>query len=503
MTETSQTNSVTERLGGLPRSGWQAGRNLRLLFFGLALLAVLWWGYSGSTHPVTLVINGHRSSIETHNLLVENILQQMGLQLEPDDRVLPAIGATLEPGDTLTIDLARPVALEADGRIQQMLTHAQTVGELLTMANLTTHPRDEIFLNGELVTDDAPLPAPKPTRTGAAATARAEPVRLLLHRAVPVTLHNGPATSTFFSARPTVGEALLEQGITLYLGDNVTPDLGTPLLPDMHVYLQPATPVNIQVDGQTVKTRTQGETVGQVLAQEGIALMGQDYSLPPTDQPITANDTIELIRVREAMEITEEFIPFETEWIADEGMEIDQREIRQVGATGVIKTRTRVRFENGQEAKRNLEDAWLAQEPSAQIIAYGTNIVVRTLTTPDGPIEYWRRINMRSTAYSAATSGKDADHPRYGITRSGLPAGLGVVAVDPRVIPLMTDLYIEDYGPAVAGDTGGRILGKHIDLGFPDDEPLPVIFNWRDVYVLTPVPPADQIRYVLPSWPQN
>ena len=53
-----------------------------------------------------------------------------------------------------------------------------------------------------------------------------------------------------------------------------------------------------------------------------------------------------------------------------------------------------------------------------------------------------------------------------GNTAIGLQAGYGVVAVDPDVIGLGTRLYIEDYGYAVAGDTGGAIKGNRIDLGF-------------------------------------
>ena len=51
-------------------------------------------------------------------------------------------------------------------------------------------------------------------------------------------------------------------------------------------------------------------------------------------------------------------------------------------------------------------------------------------------------------------------------TATGMKQGYGVVAVDPKVIPLMSKLYIPGYGVAIAGDVGGAIKNRRIDLGF-------------------------------------
>jgi 3D (Asp-Asp-Asp) domain-containing protein len=53
-----------------------------------------------------------------------------------------------------------------------------------------------------------------------------------------------------------------------------------------------------------------------------------------------------------------------------------------------------------------------------------------------------------------------------GTTASGLPVGPGIVAVDPRVIPLGTKLFIPGYGKGVAADVGGGIKGAIIDLWY-------------------------------------
>ena len=69
-----------------------------------------------------------------------------------------------------------------------------------------------------------------------------------------------------------------------------------------------------------------------------------------------------------------------------------------------------------------------------------------------------RSFTARMTAYAHGTR-----------TASGTPVRWGVVAVDPKVIPLGSRLMIEGFEDVfVAEDTGGGVRGNHVDIYFPD-----------------------------------
>jgi 3D (Asp-Asp-Asp) domain-containing protein len=78
----------------------------------------------------------------------------------------------------------------------------------------------------------------------------------------------------------------------------------------------------------------------------------------------------------------------------------------------------------------------------------------------------------------SALGGASVDHPYRlrvdavayhlpGNTALGIPVRKGVVAVDPRLIPLGTRLHVPGYGPAIAADVGVAIKGRIIDLWMP------------------------------------
>ncbi|MCK4450192.1 MAG: G5 domain-containing protein, partial [Anaerolineae bacterium] len=327
-------------------------------------------------------------------------------------------------------------------------------------------------------------------------------LHVAIQRAVPIHLDNSGHLTILHTTEATLGEALRAEGIILYLGDRIEPSLSSPISEDMQVHIQRSKPATIQVDGRLIKTRTRGETVSEALAQEGVALLGKDYTMPGVDAPIVGDADIRVVRVKEEMAIEQDPISFETAWQPDPNLELDHQRLDQEGENGVTKRRIHVVYENGQEVERALEAEWVDHEPKNKVIAYGTKIVLRELETPGGDLTYWRKVRALATSYTAATSGKSRDHPLYGITRLGWQMKGGLVAVDPQVINLETEMYVPGYGMGVAADTGGKIRGRHVDLGYEEDE-LRLWYGWVDVYLLAPPPPADQIHWVLPSWPRE
>lgn len=466
----------------------------RLVLLGalaLAALTLALEAYLSTAVDVTVRVDGTVHEVTAYRRTVGGLLRAMGIAFGDADIVIPPPETRLVGAMEVTVLHARLVHVEADGRALQVSTHARTPADALREQGISVGPADRVRVNGEPWGLDQPFP---PAQSAPA------PVRLNLRRAVPIQVELDGVRADLRTAALTVGEALREEGITLYLGDLVRPDLGTPVSAGLQVFVERSVPVEIAVDGRTVETRTRRRTVGEVLADEGVHLVGQDYAAVPLDTPVVPGLRVEVVRVREALEVEQEVIPYETLWQPDPNLELDQQRLEQAGEPGLIKHRYRTVWENGVPRERTLEETWVDREPTTRLIAYGTKIVSRPLETPEGTFTYWRKIRMLATSYSAATAGKDRDHPEYGITYLGWPMRKGIVAVDPNVIPLGAKVYVPGYGVGVAGDTGGAIKGRHIDLGYDEDN-LVLWYRWVDVYLLDPPPPKSRIRWVLPNWP--
>jgi 3D (Asp-Asp-Asp) domain-containing protein len=150
------------------------------------------------------------------------------------------------------------------------------------------------------------------------------------------------------------------------------------------------------------------------------------------------------------------------------------------GTPGVLELRTRYAQRDGGAVHRIVLWSTVVRAPRPRVVADGIGYSPLAAFEAHGiaRMGYFARgaIEMIATAYTASCGGCD------GMTAIGRRAGRGIVAVDPRVIPLGTRLYIPGYGPAIAGDTGGSIVGRRIDLGF-DSVRDAMLFGRRDITV--------------------
>jgi 3D (Asp-Asp-Asp) domain-containing protein len=314
-----------------------------------------------------------------------------------------------------------------------------------------------------------------------------------------VTVRAGQLVADVPLEGPSVAGGL-HSSAHLYEGDHLWPPEDQPLHSGASVWLDRSVPFTLVRGSERMDLRGHGGTIGEALASVGVYLVGRDYTVPDASEPLRPYQTISIHRVNEYLRIEQETTSFETRWEGDPELEIDQTRMVREGQEGVRLYRYRITEINGEEVERKLEDTWVQQEPQDRIMAYGTKVVVRTLDTPQGPVEYWRRIRVLVTSYSPSTAGPSPSASNFGITRSGKRATVGMIAVDPSVIPMGTRMYVPGYGMGSAEDTGSAIIGRHIDVCY-DDHNLVHWRRWVDVYLLTPVPPESSIRYVLPNWP--
>lgn len=191
------------------------------------------------------------------------------------------------------------------------------------------------------------------------------------------------------------------------------------------------------------------------------------------DEELTQNQFITLIHLKEEYVDIKEPINFKTEVIYNNNIPYGVENILTHGESGLKSIYTLITFENGKEVTREIIQETIISYPVNQVKEIGTK---RTVATSTGNFQYLDSFMVEATAYSP----QQPNLSNY--TATGIRATRGVVAVDPSVIPLGTNLYIPGYGHAVAADTGGAIRGKKIDLCF-DNIQESIEFGRRNIKV--------------------
>lgn len=205
-----------------------------------------------------------------------------------------------------------------------------------------------------------------------------------------------------------------------------------------------------------------------------IVSASEEYQIITVDTP---QPLITETRFEEKFITQSDPIEFETEYKDNPEIEAGEESVVQEGKDGKKVKHIKITYYNGEEFERDhVKTETIKPEP--KIISRGTKIVWKTLQTADGEIKYWKKIRVYATHYDQHCNGCNK------WTATGMRAGKGVIAVDPSVIKMRSEVYIPGYGKAVAGDTGGAIKGKIIDLGFDDAKTAGWSARYVDIYLM-------------------
>jgi 3D (Asp-Asp-Asp) domain-containing protein len=299
-----------------------------------------------------------------------------------------------------------------------------------------------------------------------------------------VTVVADGAESTFYTQARTVADLLAERGLAPAPGDYVSAAFTDPVTDGTRVVIRTSIPVRLAVGGTVRTVRSADASVADVLRNQHVRVGRSDVIEPPADSALEANETIRVVRV--------------ATWTAHEHRAIAPKTIERTDATlatgkvvtladgsaGVRDTFVRFTRRDGASPQRTVLASRIIREPRARILVRGIatySSLARLATQGFESAVHMAgsALHMIATAYTANCTGCS------GITASGVRAGFGIIAVDPSVVPLGTKVFIPGYGRAVAGDTGGAIVGNRVDLGF-DSETAAMNFGRRPVklYIL-------------------
>ena len=246
------------------------------------------------------------------------------------------------------------------------------------------------------------------------------------------------------------------------------------------------------VSGQTQRgdiTPEAGLTIGQALSQMGIILSSTDRVTPDASELFRAGQTVRVTRVSIETQTRRETIPAEVRYQPTTAIKAGTSQVTQYPRAGYKEIVEKVWEKDGVETLRKPVSSVVGRAPQPKIIALGvTSRFMPGAIAPHkryanalsyrggGPrdrmlaaraegkkplLRVARKLTMLTTGYNGAEMGGGGSR-----TATGMRVGYGAIAVDPRVIPLGSKLYVEGYGYGFACDTGGAIKGNHIDLAF-------------------------------------
>lgn len=343
------------------------------------------------------------------------------------------------------------VAITLDGKEETITTHSRTVEGLLDSLEITLSDKDYVFPSKDTKITDGLNVEWKPAKQ--------------------VHIVKDNEKKTVWTVSNTVEELLSEQKIELSAHDQVYPNLDENIENNLEVTIDFAFLVKVNDGGKEEEVYTTSISVEDFLKQQEIVLNELDRVENDLTATLTADDTINIIRVEKSNETVQEKVNYATVTKKDSSLLKGSQKVITQGQEGLVNKEYEVVKENGVVVSKTLLKETKVKDAVDKVVAVGTQVSVAQASR--GSVTSGEELTVTATAYTPYCTGCS------GVTATGINLknnpDLKVIAVDPSIIPLGTKVYVEGYGYAIAGDTGGAIKGNKIDVFFPTKSQA---YNW-------------------------
>lgn len=329
----------------------------------------------------------------------------------------------------------KTIDLTINGEPIQITTIFGTIGQALEHSKFEFYPEDIVI----------------PSRD----TKVTKGLSVEVTKSVPVKFSVDDQTFTTRTPAKTVGEAITElaerYSIEVKDVDEVNVSRTDVVSSEMEIKVHKAIPIIVNADGIKSEAFIAPRTVADALKKLGLTLGAKDKISLALDHMLEPNDQLDVVRVSEKIEVLTSEIPYQTvAQPADYPVGLPDKVVSR-GSNGAQEQTIRLTLEDGKEVDREILGQRVVKAPTNQVVSRGTQT---SISRGGNTIQFKRAYVMRASAYCIPG----------GTTATGAAVRTGIIAVDPRVIPLGKNVYVEGYGVARALDTGGSIRGNRIDL---------------------------------------
>lgn len=339
----------------------------------------------------------------------------------------------------------KSVAVDADGEQLEISTHAKTVADVLADANIEVADYDKVSPSLD--------------------TEISNGLEIKWEQAKKFVIEVDGEPKEIWTTEEKVADILAEANVAVTEHDKLSVDLDKQLTEGQTIAVDKAFNV-VVVDGANKEQKIWSvkQTVAEMLKQNNIKLNEFDRLNTKETALVAPGTKVAITRVEKKVDTVEEEVDFAVEQKNDTSLLKGEEKVVTEGVKGKVERTYEVVTENGKIVAKNLQKENVTKEPTKKVVAVGTKekpVVVsrgNDSAAPSGGREFY----VEATAYTAYCEGCS------GITATGIDIrsnpGIKLIAVDPNVIPLGSRVWVEGYGYAIAGDTGGAIKGNIIDL---------------------------------------